>query len=83
MLVAYEMNGEPLPPQHGSPARLIVPGWYGMASVKWLVEIEAVSTPFDGFQQWSYEVRQDERPRRRADHPHAAPGPDGAAGHPR
>ena len=60
VLVAYEMNGEPLPPQHGSPARLIVPGWYGMASVKWLVEIQAVSTPFDGFQQWSYEVRQDE-----------------------
>ena len=36
VLIAYEMNGEPLPPQHGSPARLIVPGWYGMASVKWL-----------------------------------------------
>ncbi len=60
VLVAYEMNGEPLPPQHGSPARLIVPGWYGMASVKWLVQIEAVTTPFDGFQQWSYEVREDE-----------------------
>jgi sulfane dehydrogenase subunit SoxC len=60
VLVAYEMNGEPLPPQHGSPARLLVPGWYGMASVKWLVEIDAVATPFDGFQQWSYEVRQDE-----------------------
>ena len=60
VLVAYEMNGEPLPPQHGSPARLIVPGWYGMASVKWLVQIEAVSKPFDGFQQWSYEVREEE-----------------------
>ena len=57
VLVAYEMNGEPLPPQHGSPAHLIVPGWYGMASVKWLVQIEAVSKPFEGFQQWSYEIR--------------------------
>ena len=60
VLVAYVMNGEPLPPQHGSPARVIVPGWYGMASVRWLVQIEAVSAPFDGFQQWSYEVREDE-----------------------
>jgi sulfane dehydrogenase subunit SoxC len=51
VLVAYAMNGMPLPPQHGAPLRLIVPGWYGMASVKWLRAIEAVDRPFDGFQQ--------------------------------
>jgi sulfane dehydrogenase subunit SoxC len=49
-----------LPPQHGAPVRLVVPGWYGMASVKWLVGIEAVATPFDGYQQWSYEIRPDD-----------------------
>jgi DMSO/TMAO reductase YedYZ molybdopterin-dependent catalytic subunit len=36
VLVAYAMNGAPLPPQHGYPLRLVVPGWYGMAHVKWL-----------------------------------------------
>jgi DMSO/TMAO reductase YedYZ molybdopterin-dependent catalytic subunit len=44
------MNGEPLPPQHGFPLRLIVPGWYGMASVKWLTRIEAIGEPFHGYQ---------------------------------
>jgi DMSO/TMAO reductase YedYZ molybdopterin-dependent catalytic subunit len=43
VLVAYEMNGEPLPPDHGFPARLVVPGWAGVASIKWLGDIE-VST---------------------------------------
>jgi sulfane dehydrogenase subunit SoxC len=51
VLVAYAMNGAPLPPQHGAPLRLIVPGWYGMASVKWLASIEARAEPFDGLQQ--------------------------------
>jgi len=51
VLVAYAMNGAPLPPQHGAPLRLVVPRWYGMASVKWLQAIEAVERPFDGFQQ--------------------------------
>lgn len=51
VLLAYEMNGAPLEPQHGFPLRLVVPGWYGMTSVKWLSSIEAVSTPFEGFQQ--------------------------------
>jgi DMSO/TMAO reductase YedYZ molybdopterin-dependent catalytic subunit len=51
VLIAYAMNGEPLQPQHGAPLRLIVPGWYGMTSVKWLTSIEAVTEPFDGFQQ--------------------------------
>ena len=51
VLVAYAMNGAPLPPQHGAPLRLVVPRWYGMASVKWLRAIEAIDRPFDGFQQ--------------------------------
>jgi DMSO/TMAO reductase YedYZ molybdopterin-dependent catalytic subunit len=51
VLLAYEMNGEPLEPQHGAPVRLIVPGWYGMTSVKWLTSIEAVAEPFRGYQQ--------------------------------
>jgi len=41
-LVAFEMNGAPLSPHHGFPVRVIVPGWYGMDSVKWLVGIEAL-----------------------------------------
>src|SRR5256714_80664 len=61
VLLAYEMNGEPLPPQHGYPLRLIVPGWYGMTNVKWLCEIEVLREPFSGYQQlWSYRVRQTE-----------------------
>ncbi|MEV5829344.1 sulfite oxidase [Spirillospora sp. NPDC052242] len=45
VLVAYEMNGEPLPPDHGFPARLVVPGWVGVASIKWLGEIEVADRP--------------------------------------
>jgi DMSO/TMAO reductase YedYZ molybdopterin-dependent catalytic subunit len=48
VLLAYEMNGEPLPVQHGYPLRLVVPGLYGMAHVKWLVRIGVVAQPFDG-----------------------------------
>ncbi|MFE7182495.1 sulfite oxidase [Streptomyces erythrochromogenes] len=51
VLIAYAMNGLPLPPQHGYPLRLVVPGWYGMAHVKWLREITLVDAPFTGFQQ--------------------------------
>ena len=51
VMLAYEMNGAPLEPQHGYPMRLLVPGWYGMTSVKWLVSIEAVAEPFQGYQQ--------------------------------
>jgi DMSO/TMAO reductase YedYZ molybdopterin-dependent catalytic subunit len=59
VLVAYAMNGAPLPPQHGAPLRLVVPGWYGMASVKWLRAIEAIDRPFDGLQQArSYHFRK-------------------------
>ncbi len=50
VLLAYQMNGRPLEPQHGYPLRLIVPGWYGMASVKWLQGIEVVAQPFRGYQ---------------------------------
>jgi DMSO/TMAO reductase YedYZ molybdopterin-dependent catalytic subunit/DNA-binding winged helix-turn-helix (wHTH) protein len=58
VLLAYEMNGLPLPPQHGFPLRLVVPGWYGMTSVKWLTGITAVAEPFEGYQQVAYRFRQ-------------------------
>ncbi|MGW2619530.1 sulfite oxidase [Streptomyces sp. NPDC001500] len=59
VLVAYAMNGAPLPPQHGSPLRLVVPGWYGMAQVKWLRDVEVTDSPFTGFQQSvAYRIRQ-------------------------
>jgi hypothetical protein len=51
VLLAYEVNGRALEPQHGFPLRLIVPGWYGMTSVKWLTAIEVVTEPFEGCQQ--------------------------------
>jgi len=50
-IVALAMNGRPLPPEHGAPLRLVVPGWYGVASVKWLTEIRAIAAPFRGFYQ--------------------------------
>lgn len=50
-LLVWEMNGEPLPEQHGYPLRLVVPGWYGMASVKWLQQISVITKPFEGFFQ--------------------------------
>jgi DMSO/TMAO reductase YedYZ molybdopterin-dependent catalytic subunit len=54
-LLAYAMNGEPLPIQHGFPLRVVVPGWYAVASVKWLREIEAIEGSFDGhYQTGSY-----------------------------
>jgi sulfane dehydrogenase subunit SoxC len=60
-VLAYEMNGEPLLPQHGYPLRLLVPGWYGMTNVKWLGSIEVVSEPFDGYQHAAaYRFREDE-----------------------
>jgi sulfane dehydrogenase subunit SoxC len=50
-LLAWEMNGAPLPPQHGYPLRLVVPGWYGMTNVKWLARITLLEEPFEGYQQ--------------------------------
>jgi DMSO/TMAO reductase YedYZ molybdopterin-dependent catalytic subunit len=47
-MLAYEMNGAPLPPPHGFPARLIAPGWYGIANVKWLKRIEVRDRRFEG-----------------------------------
>ena len=51
VILAYDLNGAPLPPQHGSPLRLLVPGWYGMTNVKWLARITLVDEPFRGYQQ--------------------------------
>jgi len=48
ILIAYEMNGEPLNADHGAPFRLIVPGWYAVASVKWLARINLLTQPFEG-----------------------------------
>ncbi|WP_310052363.1 sulfite oxidase [Arthrobacter ginsengisoli] len=60
IVLAYLMNGNELPPQHGYPLRLVVPGWYGMASVKWLTSIRVLTKPFDGFQQAvAYRYQQD------------------------
>jgi DMSO/TMAO reductase YedYZ molybdopterin-dependent catalytic subunit len=50
VLLVWAMNGAPLPPQHGAPVRLLVPGWYGMAQVKWLVRVEVLDRRFRGFQ---------------------------------
>jgi DMSO/TMAO reductase YedYZ molybdopterin-dependent catalytic subunit len=64
VLLAYDLNGGPLPPQHGFPLRLVVPGWYGMTNVKWLTRITVVSQPFTGYQNArGYRFRQtpDER----------------------
>ncbi len=51
VMLVWGMNGAPLLPQHGAPLRIMVPGWYGMASVKWLTRIEALTERFQGFQQ--------------------------------
>ena len=51
VLLAYKMNGEDLPPEHGFPVRAIVPGWYAMASVKWLQRIIVTDRPFTGYYQ--------------------------------
>jgi sulfane dehydrogenase subunit SoxC len=60
VLLVYGLNDQPLPPQHGFPVRLLVPGWYGMTSVKWLRSITAVTQPFEGYQMWAYRLRQHE-----------------------
>jgi DMSO/TMAO reductase YedYZ molybdopterin-dependent catalytic subunit len=63
-LLVYAMNGETLPVQHGHPVRLIVPGWYAVASVKWLTEIELIDRPFVGHYQtdkYHYEREHDGR----------------------
>lgn len=47
-LLCYEMNGQSLPPEHGYPLRLIAPGWYGVANVKWLTRIQLTDRRFEG-----------------------------------
>jgi DMSO/TMAO reductase YedYZ molybdopterin-dependent catalytic subunit len=62
VLLAYAMNGAPLPAQHGYPLRVIVPGWYAVASVKWLSAIEVIDAPFEGHYQkdtYVYEWQRD------------------------
>jgi DMSO/TMAO reductase YedYZ molybdopterin-dependent catalytic subunit len=69
VLIAYQMNGRDLSRDHGYPVRAIVPGHYGMASVKWLTRIQAVREPFQGYWQTSdygYWDSFDGKPVRRA-----------------
>jgi len=69
VLIAYKMNGRDLRPDHGYPVRAIVPGHYGMASVKWLTRIHAVREPFPGYWQtsdYAYWDYLDGKPIRRA-----------------
>jgi DMSO/TMAO reductase YedYZ molybdopterin-dependent catalytic subunit len=62
-ILCYEMNGGPLPPEHGFPVRLIAPGWYGVANVKWLTRIEAVDRRYAGnFMSRDYvSIREEQR----------------------
>lgn len=65
VLLALELNGEPLTPSHGFPLRAVVPGWFGMASVKWLERIVVSTTPFEGYYQsidYAYWTRRDGLP---------------------
>ena len=63
ILIAYEMNGEPLIPDHGAPFRLVVPHWYAVASVKWLKRIDVLTEPFAGeFQTGHYIYEWPDRP---------------------
>jgi DMSO/TMAO reductase YedYZ molybdopterin-dependent catalytic subunit len=48
LILCYEMNGASLPPAHGAPVRLIAPGWYGVANVKWLERIRVLPTRYEG-----------------------------------
>jgi DMSO/TMAO reductase YedYZ molybdopterin-dependent catalytic subunit len=69
VLIAYQMNGRDLSPDHGFPVRAIVPGHYGMASVKWLTGIQAVREPFHGYWQtsdYAYWSSMNGKPVRRA-----------------
>lgn len=61
-LLALEMNGAPLPPEHGAPVRLVVPGWYGMASVKWVSRISLLEGEFGGYFQKERYVYDDGAP---------------------
>jgi DMSO/TMAO reductase YedYZ molybdopterin-dependent catalytic subunit len=59
VLLVWQMNGAPLPPQHGFPLRLVVPGWYGMTNVKWLSRVTVLEEAFTGYQNArGYRLRQ-------------------------
>ena len=58
VLLAYQMNGAPLPREHGAPLRVIAPGRYATFSVKWLSAITVIGKPFDGVQQRAYRYRE-------------------------
>lgn len=65
VLLAFQMNGEPLPASHGYPLRAIVPGWYAMASIKWLQRIIVTAQPFNGYYEtvdYAYWQRTDTGP---------------------
>jgi DMSO/TMAO reductase YedYZ molybdopterin-dependent catalytic subunit len=65
VLLAYKMNGQPLSASHGFPLRAVVPGWYGMASIKWLQRIVVTDKPFNGYYQtvdYAYWRRSDTGP---------------------
>jgi DMSO/TMAO reductase YedYZ molybdopterin-dependent catalytic subunit len=67
VLLAYRMNGKPLPVEHGYPVRAIVPGWFGMASVKWLSRIVITAKPYQGYFQtvdYAYWTHRDGLPTR-------------------
>jgi DMSO/TMAO reductase YedYZ molybdopterin-dependent catalytic subunit len=62
-LLALDMNGAPLPREHGAPLRAIVPGWYAMDSVKWITGIEVATSPFRGpFQEHDYRFQAVDEP---------------------
>jgi len=71
VMLAWGANGQPLLPEHGFPLRLIVPSWYGMASVKWLRAITVLDAPFQGVQQkqvYVYEKARDDPAARPVQH---------------
>ena len=55
-ILAYEMNGQPLLPDHGFPVRAIIPGWYGMTSVKWVQRVSLLTKPHESFHEADYYV---------------------------
>lgn len=68
-ILATHMDGASLTAHHGAPARLIVPGWYGMASVKWVAAFELITTHYDGYfqrQRYVYRTEQGDTPVTRA-----------------
>jgi len=81
-LLVYEMNGEPLTPEHGFPMRLLVPGIYGMKNVKWITRIEAIDFDFKGYwQRRGWDDRAEYKTMSRIDTPdHAVRGETTIAG---